>query len=88
MKKIIIGLVAVAAMGVSARCISNSKGPEMLLENVRALSSAYCAYQPESGCYLRWLDGDKYCAPDFDKIGKDEVDEYFDYQRKIHNFYN
>ena len=76
MKKIFIGLAAVAAMGVSALCFSNSKSPEILSENVSALADAYCVYQPGEICYLEWLDGDFWEAPGFEKIGMDEQDEF------------
>ncbi len=75
-KKIFIGLAAVAAVGVSALCLSNSKCPEILSENVSALSFAYCAYEPNAVCVTRWLDGDVWIMEDFVKVGLDEVDEF------------
>ena len=76
MKKIIIGLAAVAAMGVSALCFSNSKERVMLSENVSALSEAYCAYDPREECCIEWLDGDSWDSDKFVKIGRDEVEEW------------
>ena len=76
MKKIIIGLAAVAAMGVSALCCSNSKERVMLSENVSALSEAYCAYQPGEWCRIEWLDGDFWESEGFVKVGMDEMDEF------------
>ena len=85
MKKIIIGLAAVAAMSVSALCFSKSNAPEILSENVGALSMAYCAYQPEKECCIEWLDGDSWDSYGFVKIGRDEVEEWLHeiYLRKI-----
>ena len=68
MKKIFIGLAAVAAMGVSALCFSIAKSPEILSENVSALTEAYCVYQPESTCILKWSDGDYWEMEGFMKI--------------------
>lgn len=76
MKKIFIGLAAVAAMGVSALCFSNSKSPEILSENVSALSFAYCEEKKEEICYIEWLDGDFWESEAFVKVGMDEVDEF------------
>lgn len=75
LKKIFIGFAAVAAAGVTAFCLCNSTSPEVLSENTKALSSAYCAYQPGKKCNIRWLDGDSYSADEFTKVGMDEVDE-------------
>ena len=92
MKKIFIGLAAVAAMGVSALCFSYSKSPEMLSENVSALAEAYCAYDPEYKCVIKWLDGDKWESDKFTKVGYDEVEMRIIWEtnpdRRLWNFYN
>ena len=77
MKKIFIGLAAVAAMGVSALCFSNSKSPEILSENVSALSIAYCVNNDNEECLIQWLDGDEWWSDHFEKIGRDEVEEWY-----------
>ena len=80
MKKLIIGLAAVAAMSVSALCFCNSKAPEILSENVGALSMAYCAYQPGAICVLRWPDGDFWYSDGFIYVN----DEYESFLRDIY----
>ena len=77
MKKIFIGLAAVAAVGVSALCFSNSNYPETLSENVSALSFAYCVKNDEEECLIQWLDGDEWWSDRFEKIGRDEVEEWY-----------
>ncbi len=53
MKKIFIGLAAVAAMGVFALCFINSKTCDLLFSG-EVNASAYivhpCAYQPNKSC--------------------------------------
>ena len=90
MKKIFIGLAAVAAMGVSALCFSNSKSPEILSKNVSVLAEAYCAYQPDDTCILQWLDGDSFTSNGFCKVGKTEVEIAMENNpdRRLWNFYN
>lgn len=60
MKKVFIGLAAVAAMGFAGLCLLGSKTPEILSENVAALGNNYCAYNPGETCVLY-----DYIADDF-----------------------
>ena len=66
-KKIFLGLAAVAAMGLAAFYCGNIK-------TSKASCDAYCAYQPDRDCVIRWLDGDKYTGTGFVKVGYDEVE--------------
>ena len=60
MKKVFIGLAAVAAMGFAGLCLLGPKTPEILSENVAALGSSYCAYDPGFTCDLGWDDFDDF----------------------------
>ena len=60
MKKVFIGLSVVAAVGVVALCLRGAKTSEILSENVAALGSSYCAYDPGFTCDLGWDDFDDF----------------------------
>ena len=87
MKKVFIGLAAVAAVGSAIYGI-NLIASESLSNNVDALCGAYCASQPRVDCRLMWLDGDSYTAQGFTKIGSDEVEDYLHQMRKVCDFYD
>ena len=79
-------------MGLSAFFFSGFKTPEILSENVSALTGAYCVSDPGSTCYIRWLDGDSWISYNFSKVGYDEVEMKYimDYNpdRRLWDFYN
>ena len=81
MKKTIIGLAAVAAMGLSAFFFSGFKTPEILSENVCALSEIYCVSDPGKHCHLSWSDGDSWDSDDFSRQGTPETSFLEDLQK-------
>lgn len=81
MKKVFIGLAAVAAVGVAALCFSRPKAPVILSENVKAFSFEYCVYDPPGSCYLPLGDGDFFEAWDFWIQGSPDVMDYIGLKR-------
>lgn len=62
MKKIIFGIVAIAAMGIAALSINGTRTPLFLTQNVEALARGdgeldyLCAYSPGDYCEYEFAD--------------------------------
>lgn len=79
MKKIIFGIVAIAAMGIAALSINGTRTPLFLTQNVDALAKGdgeldyFCAYSPKDYCEYVFSDETIPC-PDY---RRDDEPSYF-----------